>query len=81
MSNYDTTNYEEKRTHGPDEGPEPEPGTPAFGDRARLRHARLMEAAINSVRPKPSDLGTGTASQAAGALKRRRESIEDAAKE
>jgi hypothetical protein len=41
-----------------------------------MRHARLMEDAINSTRPQPADLGTGTASQAAGGLKRRREAIE-----
>lgn len=49
--NYDTTKYEEKRTHGA----EPEPGTRAFGEQAAARLARLQEQAINQRRPQAVD--------------------------
>ncbi len=74
-TNYDATDYNEKRTHGE----EPEPGTPDFGARAKVRHARLMEQTINAVRPKASDLGkVGAVQQVEQARKRTEDLLKEA---
>jgi hypothetical protein len=64
--NYDSTKYADKQVHGP------QPGTKDFGDQARQRRARLQEDAINATRPRPTDLGTGTAARSAGKTESRR---------
>jgi hypothetical protein len=79
-TNYDSTKYADKRTHA-----DPDPGTQEFGDRAKVRHAKLMEDAINSVRPTAADLGSDATGTSAGSavknVEKHRKEAEDILKE